>query len=99
MSSEADGLSAHVISEERFRRAPRRRVEHDDPLLRRSEDLVRLIKDMKDEPRPRAVHLLRTTIRRIETLLAEEAPRGAARKLRKQLDRLRRRAGKVRDVD
>ncbi len=68
------------------------------PLLRRSEDLVRLIKDMTDAPSARVVHELRTTIRRVETLLPEAAS-GAERKVRKHLDRLRRRAGKVRDVD
>jgi CHAD domain-containing protein len=94
-----DVLSAHTISEQRLGRASRRRVGGDDPLLRRSEHLVRMIKDMKDEPGARAVHHLRTTIRRVETLLPEEADGGAVRKLRKQLDRLRGRAGKVRDVD
>jgi CHAD domain-containing protein len=48
-----------------------------------------------------AVHQLRTTIRRIETLLATASPTPARkeRKFLKQLKRLRRRAGKVRDLD
>jgi CHAD domain-containing protein len=53
------------------------------------------------QPTPERVHDLRTTIRRIETLLAaQEADdvRGT-KKLLKQLTRLRRRAGKVRDID
>jgi CHAD domain-containing protein len=56
---------------------------------------------MGPEPKPRAVHQLRTTIRRFETLLpaADETSPGAERRLRKQLDRLRKRAGKVRDAD
>ena len=50
---------------------------------------------------PEAVHQLRTTVRRIETLFATTSPRPErkGRKLLKQLDRLRRRAGKVRDLD
>jgi CHAD domain-containing protein len=99
MIGDADVLSAHTIAEQRLGRAPRPRPEGDDPLSRRSDDLVRMIKHMKDEPGVRAVHRLRTTIRRVETLLPEDAARGSVRKLRKQLGCLRRRAGKVRDVD
>jgi CHAD domain-containing protein len=50
---------------------------------------------------PETVHQLRTTIRRIETLIAARKAddlRGT-KKLLKQLARLRRRAGKVRDID
>jgi len=99
MIGEADVLSAHTISEQRLGRAPRRPVAPDDPVLRRSEDLVRLLKEVKDDPDAGAVHHLRTTIRRIETLLPDDPTSGAERKLRRQLDRLRSRAGKVRDVD
>ena len=51
--------------------------------------------------KPETVHQLRTTIRRVETLLATTLPAlgRKERKLLKQLDRLRRRAGKVRDLD
>jgi len=51
--------------------------------------------------RPETVHQLRTTIRRVETLLATTlpAPGRKEERLLKQLDRLRRRAGKVRDLD
>jgi CHAD domain-containing protein len=51
--------------------------------------------------KPEAVHQLRTTIRRLETLLAttSAAPGRKERKLLKDLARLRRRAGKVRDLD
>lgn len=72
-----------------------------DPLAVHAEGLLRLVKDVADKPKPRDVHHLRTTIRRFETLLPErgdEAPR-PERKLQKQLDKLRKRAGKVRDAD
>jgi CHAD domain-containing protein len=98
MIGDADVLSAHTIADQRIGRAPRSRA-GSDPLSRRSEDLVRMIKDVKDDPGARAVHHLRTTIRRVETLVPENLTGGAVRKLRKQLDRLRSRAGKVRDVD
>ena len=51
--------------------------------------------------KPETVHQLRTTIRRVETLLATTPPALGRKeqKLLKQLDRLRRRAGKVRDLD
>jgi CHAD domain-containing protein len=49
---------------------------------------------------PEAVHQLRTTIRRVETVLGVQPEPGRRRKkFLKQLARLRRRAGKVRDVD
>jgi len=50
--------------------------------------------------RPEVVHQLRTTIRRIETVVgARPEPGRNEKKLLKQLRRLRRRAGKVRDLD
>jgi len=51
--------------------------------------------------KPETVHQLRTTIRRVETLLATNQPTLGRKeqKLLKQLERLRRRAGKVRDLD
>jgi CHAD domain-containing protein len=63
--------------------------------------LQKLPENIISEPHAEAVHELRTTIRRIETLLAHawgEAPR-KERKLLKQLERIRKRAGRVRDVD
>lgn len=50
---------------------------------------------------PEVVHQLRTTIRRIETVVgaAQPEPGRNEKKLLKQLRRLRRRAGKVRDLD
>lgn len=52
------------------------------------------------KPKPSSIHDLRTTIRRVETVLATvgDGLPGAARLL-KQIKRLRRRAGQVRDVD
>lgn len=51
--------------------------------------------------KPESVHQLRTTIRRLETLLATTSaePGRKERRLFKSLARLRRRAGKVRDFD
>jgi CHAD domain-containing protein len=53
------------------------------------------------EPLPRNVHRLRTAIRRVEAVLVEMFPEldRNQRKLLKLLTRLRRRAGKVRDLD
>jgi CHAD domain-containing protein len=48
---------------------------------------------------PEAVHRLRTTIRRIETLAAQVEQDASLRKLLKQLAHLSKRAGKVRDID
>src|SRR5689334_6522198 len=72
-----------------------------DPLAIQADGLQALVKSVVDKAKPRDVHHLRTTIRRFETLLPEredDAPR-AERKLRKQLERIRKRAGKVRDAD
>jgi len=63
--------------------------------------LRRLLREVAGEPLPERVHQLRTTIRRAETFLSAQdlgEKRGAA-KLLQQLAKLRRRAGRVRDVD
>jgi len=63
--------------------------------------LKRLPKKISAKPDAHNVHELRTTIRRVETLL-EVTSNGTGRKerkLKKQMDRVRRRAGKVRDLD
>ncbi len=51
--------------------------------------------------RPQDVHRLRTSIRRLEAVLEEAAPEPSRtqRKSRKHLSRLRRRAGRLRDMD
>jgi len=73
-----------------------------DPLGVLSKSLQRLVKDIGATPKPRAVHRLRTTIRRFETRVADrddESSTRAERTIRKQLDRIRQCAGKVRDTD
>ncbi len=63
--------------------------------------LQKLPAKIVSEPKAEAVHELRTTIRRVETLVAHTwgAPSRKERKLLKQLDRIRKRAGRVRDLD
>lgn len=53
------------------------------------------------KPAPRNVHQFRTATRRLEAILEElvSSPDRSQRKLLKQLSRLRRRAGRVRDID
>src|SRR5581483_6367908 len=60
-------------------------------------DLLRLARD----PRPEAVHNFRTTSRRLETLLEQLLPAcdRNQKKLLKLLSRIRKRAGKIRDLD
>ena len=64
-------------------------------------DKLQRISRLSSGAKPETVHLLRTTIRRVETLLATTSPTPGRkeRKFLKQLKRLRRRAGKVRDLD
>ena len=64
------------------------------------DSLLRVPRKISRTASPRVVHQLRTTIRRVETLLAvQPADAKIEAKLLKQLARLRRRAGKVRDLD
>jgi CHAD domain-containing protein len=62
---------------------------------------TRQIAKTASKPLPRNVHRLRTAIRRVEAVLLELSPEldRNQRKLLKLLTRLRRRAGKVRDID
>jgi CHAD domain-containing protein len=64
-------------------------------------DKLRRISRLSSSAKPETVHQLRTTVRRVETLLATTwpTPGRKERKLLRQLDRLRRRAGKIRDLD
>jgi len=64
-------------------------------------DKLRRITRPASSAKPDSVHQLRTTVRRVETMLAatSQAPGRKERKLLKALARLRRRAGKVRDLD
>ena len=75
------------------------------PTISRTESLFRklrrLPKKISAKPDADSVHELRTTIRRLETLLDVTSNGGGRkeRKLKKQMNRVRRRAGKVRDID
>jgi CHAD domain-containing protein len=97
-----DDLSAstgRTTSKDEPRRA--RRAAHGGGLAARAEELVALVKSVETKPKPRSVHKLRTTVRRVEALLPEndQTWTRAERRVRKQLRRVRRRAGKVRDAD
>jgi len=61
------------------------------------QDLIKL----SSKPRPEQVHRFRTDTRRVQTLLGELSPKldRNQKKLLKLLTRVRRRAGKVRDLD
>ena len=63
--------------------------------------LLRLLDRLPAKPAPERVHRLRTTVRRLETLLDAlvAEPDRNQRKLMRQLGRVRRRAGRVRDLD
>ncbi len=97
-----DGDFSVALGHANARRGRQRAADHaGDALVLHADGLQSLVKSVVDEPKPRDVHHLRTTIRRFETLLPErdgDAPR-AERKLQKQLAKIRKRAGKVRDAD
>jgi CHAD domain-containing protein len=63
--------------------------------------LRRLLREVSTEPLPERVHQLRTTIRRAETFLSSQdlPEKHDVSKLVQQLAKLRRRAGRVRDID
>lgn len=63
--------------------------------------LGQLARKLTSEPQPEDVHQFRTTTRRIETLFNElvSKPGRNERKLLKQLTKIRKRAGRVRDLD
>ena len=63
--------------------------------------LNRLLSRVPAHPTPEAVHQLRTTTRRVEALLAALSPDGDRnqRRLARSLKRMRRRAGRIRDLD
>ncbi len=63
--------------------------------------LAAVTRQVERKAAPERVHQLRTTVRRIETLTATHGLGGhrGVSKFTKQLSRLRRRAGKVRDLD
>jgi CHAD domain-containing protein len=64
-------------------------------------DLSEVVSKLSEEATPKSVHRLRTTIRRIESLISYANP-DLGKKLERSLERLgdlRKRAGKVRDID
>src|SRR5438093_11070740 len=63
--------------------------------------LERVVSKLTSDANAKGVHDFRTTSRRVETLISELLPKPSrsARKLRKQLAKLRKRAGQVRDLD
>jgi CHAD domain-containing protein len=66
-----------------------------------SQDLSKVVSELSAEATPKRVHRLRTTIRRIESLISYTNP-DLGKKLERSLERLeelRKRAGKVRDID
>jgi CHAD domain-containing protein len=74
------------------------RKRHPQTLFRKLHELP---KRVLAQPSPEAVHRLHTTIRRFETLIAASVAGEAdgTGKLLRQLSRLRRHAGKLRDID
>lgn len=63
------------------------------------EDLTSCLESAAADPKKNTVHHLRTNTRRVETLVQNQWPDGSEQKLLKQLKKLRRAAGAVRDVD
>jgi CHAD domain-containing protein len=63
--------------------------------------LERVVSKLASDATAKGVHDFRTTSRRVETLISELLPKPSrsARKLRKQLAKFRKRAGRVRDLD
>jgi len=64
-------------------------------------DLATAVSKVLDDPKPKSVHRLRTTIRRIESLVSYADPEISEKEERslEKLTDLRKRAGKVRDLD
>jgi len=66
-----------------------------------TKDLSKAASKLKDEASPKSVHRLRTSVRRIESLVGHFHPRLGKKqeKTLRELTALRKRAGKVRDLD
>ena|GEM_PF-449360 len=66
-----------------------------------TEDLSEVVSKLSEDATPKCVHRLRTTIRRIESLISYAHPDLGKKQERslEKLEELRRRAGKVRDID
>jgi CHAD domain-containing protein len=65
------------------------------------EKLDRQLPKLLSKPQPKSIHQFRTTARRVETVVAELIPDDdrKARKFLKLVTKIRRRAGKIRDLD
>jgi CHAD domain-containing protein len=63
--------------------------------------LIRTSKDLLHDPAPDKVHLFRTTLRRIESAISAASPSVTTKEQRllNQLDRIRKLAGRLRDID
>ena len=73
----------------------------EQPIRGLTKDLSKTLAKLEDRATPKTVHRLRTTIRRIESLLSYTHP-DLGKKLQRSLETLeglRKRAGKVRDID
>jgi len=72
-----------------------------DQLYKPEKKLRRLLKKISAEPSPEEVHDLRTNIRRLEALIKalQLDSSGNEKKLLREVNPIRRRAGKVRDMD
>lgn len=73
----------------------------EQPIRGLTKDLSRTLAKLEDRATPKTIHRLRTTIRRIESLLSYSHP-NLSKKLQRSLETLedlRKRAGKVRNVD
>jgi len=68
------------------------------PVQLRSQ-LLRLCSAVALNAQPEDVHKLRTTIRRLELYIPKDSQMSGARRLAKQLTRIRKLGGKVRDID
>src|ERR1051326_3106354 len=73
----------------------------EQPIRGLTKDLSKTLAKLEDRATAKTVHRLRTTIRRIESLLSYSHP-NLGKKLQRSLqtlENLRKRAGKVRDID
>jgi CHAD domain-containing protein len=73
----------------------------EQPIRGLTKDLSKILSKLSDETTPKSIHRLRTTIRRIESIVGYARP-DLGKKLERSLETLedlRKRAGKVRNVD
>lgn len=70
-------------------------------VLKPTRKLRKLLKNMPKQPAPEQVHDLRTNTRRFEAILAAVSPEAMQKEknLLKDLAAIRKKAGKVRDID